>query len=43
MRFLHLADLHLGKVLHKQNLLADQKYIFSRFCKFLRRMQWTLP
>lgn len=30
MRFLHLADLHLGKVLHKQNLLEDQKYILQQ-------------
>ena len=30
MRFLHLADLHLGKILHKQNLLEDQKYILEQ-------------
>lgn len=30
MRFLHLADLHLGKVLHKQNLLTDQRYILDQ-------------
>ena len=30
MRFLHLADLHLGKTLHKQSLLADQRHILQQ-------------
>ena len=30
MRFLHLADLHIGKILHKQNLIEDQKYILQQ-------------
>lgn len=30
MRFLHLADLHLGKILHKKSLLEDQIYILQQ-------------
>ena len=30
MRFLHIADLHIGKVLHKRSLLNDQEYILKQ-------------
>ena len=30
MKFLHLADLHLGKILHEQSLIEDQKYMISK-------------
>lgn len=30
MRFLHLADLHIGKVLHKHNLIEDQRFILKQ-------------
>lgn len=30
MRFLHIADLHIGKVLHKHSLLEDQKLILEQ-------------
>jgi exonuclease SbcD len=30
MRFLHLADLHLGKTLGDYNLIDDQKYILEQ-------------
>ena len=30
MRFLHIADLHIGKVLHKHSLLADQKQVLQQ-------------
>ena len=30
MRFLHLADLHLGKILLEQSLIEDQKYILKQ-------------
>lgn len=39
MRFLHLADLHLGKVLHKQNLLEDQKYILRQILQIAEEQQ----
>lgn len=39
MRFLHLADLHLGKVLHKQNLLSDQRYILDQILQIADEQQ----
>ena len=30
MKFLHLADLHLGKVLLEQSLIQDQEYILKQ-------------
>ena len=30
MRFLHLADLHIGKVLHQHSLLPDQIVMLGR-------------
>ena len=39
MRFLHLADLHLGKVLHKQNLLEDQKFILHEILQIAEERQ----
>ena len=30
MKILHLADLHLGKILHEQSLIEDQKYMISK-------------
>ena len=30
MKFLHLADLHLGKVLFEQSLIEDQEYILKQ-------------
>ena len=30
MKFLHLADLHLGKILLEQNLIEDQEYILKQ-------------
>lgn len=30
MRFLHIADLHIGKVLHKHSLIPDQKHILQQ-------------
>ena len=39
MRFLHLADLHIGKALHKQNLLADQRYILQQILEIVRTHQ----
>lgn len=39
MRFLHLADLHLGKVLHKRSMLADQVYILRQITEIARAQQ----
>lgn len=36
MRFLHLADLHIGKVLHKHNLIDDQKYILQQILEIAK-------
>lgn len=33
MKFLHLADLHLGKVLLEQSLIEDQEYILNQILK----------
>ena len=30
MRFIHLADLHLGKVVHGFSMLLDQEYILNQ-------------
>lgn len=30
MRFFHLADLHLGKVVHGFSMLADQRYVLEQ-------------
>ena len=35
MRFLHLADLHLGKVLLEQSLIEDQEYILKQIIDYL--------
>lgn len=39
MRFLHLADLHLGKRLGEYDLLEDQTYILSQVRKLCRTCQ----
>ena len=33
MRILHLADLHLGKILQEQPLIEDQKYMLEEIIK----------
>jgi exonuclease SbcD len=35
MKFLHTADLHLGKVFHEHSLLADQRYMTDRLAEIL--------
>ena len=35
MKFLHLADLHLGKRVHDFSMLADQKYILDQIMKVM--------
>ena len=39
MRFLHLADLHLGKVLHKRSFLSDQVFILQQILEIAETEQ----
>ena len=32
MKFLHLGDLHLGKVVHQYSMLADQRQLLQQVC-----------
>ena len=35
MRFLHLADLHIGKRLNEFSLIEDQKFIFDKILNII--------
>lgn len=35
MRFVHLSDLHLGKIVHEFSMLEDQAYILERVADFV--------
>jgi exonuclease SbcD len=35
MKFLHTADLHLGKVFHEHSLIDDQRYMMDRLAEIL--------
>jgi exonuclease SbcD len=37
MKFVHLADLHIGKKLHDASLLADQEEALSSVAEAVRR------
>ena len=37
MRFFHLADLHLGKVVHGFSMLADQRYVLEQVLQAARQ------
>ncbi|MBQ8921317.1 MAG: exonuclease SbcCD subunit D [Oscillospiraceae bacterium] len=39
MRFLHLADLHIGKVLHRHSMIPDQKYILQQILQIADAQQ----
>ncbi len=39
MKFLHIADLHLGKKLHECSLYEDQKYILEQILDIVRQEQ----
>lgn len=34
MKILHLADLHLGKILQEQSLIEDQEYMLKENYKY---------
>ena len=36
MKFLHLADLHLGKILQEQSLLEDQEYMLNEIINIIK-------
>lgn len=37
MKLLHLADLHIGKIIYEQSLLEDQKYMLKEIIKIIER------
>ena len=37
MKILHTSDWHLGRILHGQSLLEDQKYMLDQVCEELKR------
>ena len=37
MKFLHLADLHLGKILQEQSLIEDQEYMLKQIIGTIER------
>ena len=36
MKILHLADLHLGKILQEQSFLEDQEYILNKIIENIK-------
>lgn len=39
MKFLHTADLHIGKILHEMSLLKDQQYVLEQIVQTAQREQ----
>ena len=39
MRFLHLADLHIGKVLHRHSMMPDQRHILQQILQIADEQQ----
>ena len=37
MKLLHLADIHIGKILHKHSMLEDQAIILEQILKIDRK------
>lgn len=37
MKILHLADLHIGKIIYDQSLLEDQKYMLEEIVKIVEK------
>ena len=38
MKILHLADLHLGKILQEQSFLEDQKYMLNKIIEKINNL-----
>ena len=36
MKILHLADLHLGKILQEQSLIEDQEYMLRKIINIIK-------
>ncbi|MEG2310407.1 MAG: exonuclease subunit SbcD [Clostridia bacterium] len=36
MKFIHLSDMHLGKVVLEQNMIEDQQYILDQIIEFTK-------
>ena len=37
MKVLHLADLHIGKIIYEQSLLEDQEYMLKQIEKIIEK------
>lgn len=37
MRFLHMADLHIGKSVNGMNLIEDQRYVLTQVLDLLKK------
>ena len=35
MKFLHLSDLHLGKIVNERNMIDDQRYMLNKITEFI--------
>ncbi len=42
MKILHLADLHIGKIVHEQSMLEDQKYMLGQIIEKIREEEVEL-
>ena len=38
MKILHLADLHIGKIIYEQSLLEDQEYMLKQIEKIIEKL-----
>ncbi len=41
MKFLHFADLHLGRSLHQHSLYEDQQFLTQQICKLAQSDTWA--
>ena len=41
MKFLHLSDLHIGKIVNEMNMLDDQRYILNQILDIVKQEQPT--
>ena len=37
MKIMHLADLHIGKIIYEQSLLEDQEYMLNEIIKIIKK------
>ncbi|MDR2707340.1 MAG: metallophosphoesterase, partial [Nitrososphaerota archaeon] len=36
MKFLHLSDLHIGKIVHGFSMLEEQKHVFQQIINYIQ-------